>query len=163
MSFIVAAKEVTESCVSVGDALAIKEIKPSGTLGYRFIKRLFDLVFSLLMSVLLLIPIAIVCALISLESPGSPMYTQERVGKGGKTIKIFKLRSMSPTLAMYRSTLALSSYISGKLSARLTMILALPGSVSLFASAPSMRCLSLSMCSTVICPLLDLAPLRGMS
>ena len=46
------------------------------------------------MSVLLLIPIAIVCALISLESPGSPMYTQERVGKGGKTIKIFKLRSM---------------------------------------------------------------------
>ena len=89
-----AEKEVTESCVSVGDALASKEIKPSGTLGYRFIKRLFDLVFSLLMSVLLLIPIAIVCALISLESPGSPMYTQERVGKGGKTIKIFKLRSM---------------------------------------------------------------------
>lgn len=93
--FIVAEKEVTESCVSVGDALPIKEIKPSGTLGYRFIKRLFDLVFSLLMSVLLLIPIAIVCALISLESPGSPMYTQERVGKGGKTIKIFKLRSMA--------------------------------------------------------------------
>ena len=57
-----AAKEATESCVSVGGALGIKEIKPSGTLGYRFIKRLFDLVFSLLMSVLLLIPIAIVCA-----------------------------------------------------------------------------------------------------
>lgn len=94
MSFIVAAKEVTESCASVGDALAFNQIKPSGTLGYRFVKRLFDLVFSLLMSVLLLIPIAIVCALISLETPGSPMYTQERVGKGGKTIKIFKLRSM---------------------------------------------------------------------
>ena len=78
----------------MGDALAIKEIKPSGTLGYRFVKRLFDLVFSLLMSALLLIPIAILCALISLESPGSPMYTQERVGKGGRTIKIFKLRSM---------------------------------------------------------------------
>lgn len=78
----------------MGDVLAIKEIKPSGTLGYRFIKRLFDLVFSLLMSVLLLIPIAIGCALISLESPGLPMYTQERVGKGGKAIKIFKLRSM---------------------------------------------------------------------
>ena len=78
----------------MGDALAIKEIEPSGTLGYRFVKRLFDLVFSLLMSVLLLIPIAIVCALISLESPGSPMYTQERVGRGGRTIKILKLRSM---------------------------------------------------------------------
>lgn len=78
----------------MGDALAFDRIKPSGTLGYRFVKRLFDLVFSLLMSVLLLIPIAVVCALISLESPGSPMYTQERVGKGGKTIRIFKLRSM---------------------------------------------------------------------
>lgn len=94
VSLTVAAKEMTESCASMGDALAIKEIKPSGTLGYRFIKRLFDLVFSLLMSALLIIPIAVVCALISLESPGSPMYTQERVGKGGKTIRIFKLRSM---------------------------------------------------------------------
>lgn len=78
----------------MGGALAIDQIKPSGTLGYRFLKRLFDLVFSLLMSVLLLIPLAVVCALISLESPGSPMYTQERVGKGGKIFKIFKLRSM---------------------------------------------------------------------
>ncbi len=41
----------------MGDALAFDRIKPSGTLGYRFVKRLFDLVFSLLMSVLLLIPI----------------------------------------------------------------------------------------------------------
>lgn len=94
VSFIVAAKEVTESCTSTVGALAFNQIKPSGTLGYRIVKRLFDLVFSLFMSVLLLIPITVVCALICLESPGSPMYTQDRVGKGGKTIKIFKLRSM---------------------------------------------------------------------
>lgn len=86
-----------------GLTLAIKEIKPSGTLGYRFIKRLFDLVFSLLMSVLLLIPITIVCVLISLESPGSPMYTQERVGKGGKTIRILSFAAWSQMLAMCRS------------------------------------------------------------
>ena len=42
----------------------------------------------------LFIPVAVVCVLIRLESPGSPVYAQERVGKGGKTIKIFKLRSM---------------------------------------------------------------------
>lgn len=89
-----AAKEVTESCTSTVGALAFNQIKPSGTLGYRFLKRLFDIAFSFLMSVLLVIPLAVVCALISLESPGSPMYAQERVGKGGKTIKIFKLRSM---------------------------------------------------------------------
>ena len=28
------------------------------------------------------------------ESPGNPLYTQKRVGKGGKTIRILKLRSM---------------------------------------------------------------------
>ena len=89
-----AAKEVTEGCASVGDAISVNQIKPSGTLGYRFIKRLFDFVFSLLMSILLFIPITVVCAFISVETPGSPMYTQERVGKGGKTIKIFKRRSM---------------------------------------------------------------------
>ena len=89
-----AAKEVTESCALTGNALAIDQIRPSGTLGYRFFKRLFDLAFSLLAIVLLLSPIAVVGALISLESPGSPMYTQERIGKGGRTIKIFKLRSM---------------------------------------------------------------------
>ncbi len=46
------------------------------------------------MSVLLVIPVSIVCAFICFESPGNPLYAQERVGKGGKTIKILKLRSM---------------------------------------------------------------------
>lgn len=75
------------------DSVAL-EIKPSGTLAYRFLKRLFDLVFSLCVSVVLIIPIMIVCALICLESSGSPVYAQERVGMHGKTIKILKLRSM---------------------------------------------------------------------
>lgn len=63
-------------------------IKPSGTLAYRFLKRLFDFVFSLCVSVVLFIPIVVVCAFICLESSGSPVYSQERLGKGGKTIKI---------------------------------------------------------------------------
>lgn len=46
------------------------------------------------MSVVLVIPVSIVCAFICIESPGNPLYAQERVGKGGKTIKILKLRSM---------------------------------------------------------------------
>lgn len=87
-------KEVTEQNAPVGAAQAVQKIQPSGTLSYRFLKRLFDLVFSLCVSVLLVIPVAIVCAFICLESPGNPLYTQERVGKGGKTIKIRKLRSM---------------------------------------------------------------------
>ena len=80
--------------VAVGSKRAALEIKPSGTLAYRFLKRLFDFVFSLCVSVVLFIPIAVVCIFICLESSGSPVYAQERVGKGGKTIKILKLRSM---------------------------------------------------------------------
>ena len=87
-------KEVTEQNAPVGAAQAVQKIQPSGTLSYRFLKRLFDLVFSLCVSVLLVIQVAIVCAFICLESPGNPLYAQERVGKGGKTIKIRKLRSM---------------------------------------------------------------------
>lgn len=87
-------KEVTGQNAPVWAALAVQKIQPSGTLAYRFLKRLFDFVFSLCVSVVLVIPVAIVCAFICLESPGNPLYAQERVGKGGKTIKILKLRSM---------------------------------------------------------------------
>ena len=87
-------KEMAECCASVGESLAVRKIQPSGTLAYRFLKRLFDFVFSLCVSVVLVIPVAIVCAFICLESPGNPLYAQERVGKGGKAIKILKLRSM---------------------------------------------------------------------
>lgn len=80
--------------VAVGEKPAALEIKPSGTLAFRFLKRLFDFVFSLCVSVVLFIPIAVVCVFICLESSGSPVYAQERVGKGGKIIKILKLRSM---------------------------------------------------------------------
>lgn len=94
VDFNLTSKEVTEQNAPVGAAQAVQKIQPSGTLSYRFLKRLFDLVFSLCVSVLLVIPVAIVCAFICLESPGNPLYAQERVGKGGKTIKIRKLRSM---------------------------------------------------------------------
>lgn len=82
------------AAVAVGDKSISFDVKPSGTLAYRFLKRLFDFVFSFCVSIVFLIPIAIVCGLICLESSGSPVYAQERVGKGGKTIKILKLRSM---------------------------------------------------------------------
>lgn len=87
-------KEIAECSASVGESLVVQEMQPSGTMAYRFLKRLFDLVFSLCVSVALVIPVAIVCAFICLESPGNPLYAQDRIGKGGKTIKILKLRSM---------------------------------------------------------------------
>ncbi len=67
--------------------------KQGGAL-YRVIKRIFDIVFSLIVCAILLIPMAIVCVVISIDSPGNPFFRQERIGKNGRVIRIFKLRTM---------------------------------------------------------------------
>lgn len=68
--------------------------KPTGTLFYRICKRTFDIAFSACCTALLVIPMAFVCAAICAESPGRPIYAQERVGRGGRVIRVLKLRSM---------------------------------------------------------------------
>ena len=65
-----------------------------GGVDYRFIKRTFDVVFSGVVCLVGLIPSAIVCAAIAADSPGSPIFRQERVGQGGKIIGIYKFRTM---------------------------------------------------------------------
>lgn len=70
--------------------------KPTGTLFYRICKRTFDIAFSAGCTAVLSIPMACVCAAICAESPGCPVYTQERVGRGGRVIRVLKLRSMVP-------------------------------------------------------------------
>lgn len=65
-----------------------------GGVGYRFIKRTFDVVFSGVVCLVGLIPSAVVCAAIAADSPGSPIFRQERVGQGGKIIGIYKFRTM---------------------------------------------------------------------
>ena len=66
---------------------------PGGVM-YRAVKRLFDIAFSLAVIVVLAIPVALVCLAIVIDSPGKPFFRQERIGKDGKKIYIWKLRSM---------------------------------------------------------------------
>lgn len=61
---------------------------------YLFCKRCFDFVAALLASVLLLIPMIIIGLLVVLKDFGSPFFIQNRVGKGGKIIRVYKFRSM---------------------------------------------------------------------
>lgn len=81
-----------ESAASEKDVAAVGP-RPGGV-GYRFIKRTFDVVFSGAVCLVGLIPSAIVCAAIAADSPGSPIFRQERVGQGGKIIGIYKFRTM---------------------------------------------------------------------
>jgi lipopolysaccharide/colanic/teichoic acid biosynthesis glycosyltransferase len=62
---------------------------------YEFIKRLLDIILCTF-AALFAIPVAVItCALVVLESKGSPIYSQERLGKHGKSFTLYKIRSMS--------------------------------------------------------------------
>lgn len=66
-------------------------------LGYRVVKRIFDIVFSILViaACIVLLPLTLILLIvIAVQTKASPIYVQERVGRYGKPMKIFKLRSM---------------------------------------------------------------------
>lgn len=67
-----------------------------GGLLYRAVKRAFDVAFSAAVVAAGLVPGAFLCAAIALDSPGAPFFRQERVGKGGNHIRIWKFRTMVP-------------------------------------------------------------------
>lgn len=62
---------------------------------YEMTKRLMDIVFSIILLIVFLPTIIIVAILIKLDSKGSILAdTPERVGKNGRTFKMYKFRSM---------------------------------------------------------------------
>lgn len=62
--------------------------------GYFAFKRAFDIVFSAGVCLVLAVPVVVACVAIEIDSPGKPFFRQKRVGKNGKPIYIFKLRTM---------------------------------------------------------------------
>lgn len=66
----------------------------SGSLGYRFVKRAFDVCSCGVALVLLAIPMAIIAVKIRRESPGPAIYAQRRVGLNGRVFNLYKFRSM---------------------------------------------------------------------
>ncbi len=62
---------------------------------YRAIKRIFDVIFSFVFMCLLIVPVAIICLIVYIDSPGaSPIFVQKRVGLGGKEFNFYKIRTM---------------------------------------------------------------------
>jgi len=60
----------------------------------RFVKRMLDLSFSIILAIVTLPLMALTAIAIRLDSPGPLLYSQERVGENGAVFKIFKFRSM---------------------------------------------------------------------
>lgn len=64
------------------------------SLSYRAFKRGFDFIFALIVVAICLIPGAVLSIAIAIDTKGSPIYSQERIGKRGKPFRIYKFRSM---------------------------------------------------------------------
>lgn len=60
------------------------------------IKRIFDIIFSLIVLSIGLPVYLFIALLIALSSPGRVIYAHQRIGRGGKTFRCFKFRTMYP-------------------------------------------------------------------
>lgn len=83
-------------------AAASREIR-GGTV-YRFVKRLFDVIFAALSLVILAIPFAVISLAVALDSRGAVIFRQKRVGKDGREFFILKFRTMHDDTPAYIPT-----------------------------------------------------------
>jgi lipopolysaccharide/colanic/teichoic acid biosynthesis glycosyltransferase len=72
----------------------MKNMKESKCI-YRFIKRCFDVINSIIAIVVLLPLYLVIAIVVKLDSKGPIFFVQERLGKAGKKIKIYKFRTMA--------------------------------------------------------------------
>ena len=61
---------------------------------YLFVKRVFDLIISAFLLIVLSPVFLVIILAIKLDSKGKAIYTQTRIGQNGKTFKLYKFRSM---------------------------------------------------------------------
>lgn len=61
---------------------------------YEIAKRGFDILFSLLGLLILLIIFPLIALMVKIDSPGPIFYSQKRVGKDGKIFTLYKFRTM---------------------------------------------------------------------
>ena len=86
--------DVLKSLLPGDEIIELEEPFINGGLGYRFIKRSFDIVSCGLALIILSVPMLVIAIKIKHESEGPVIYAQKRVGKNGKVFNIYKFRSM---------------------------------------------------------------------
>ena len=87
--------------------------KANGGKVYLFFKRFFDIILSLLGLICLSPALIIVAIAIKLESEGPVLFSQDRVGKDGKTFKMYKMRSMVSNAEELKEKLLKQNEMSG--------------------------------------------------
>lgn len=75
-------------------AAQVEERKMTGGVAYLWAKRLFDILFAIIVGTVLLIPMIIIGLLVKWDSKGPAIFKQERLGLNGKPFIMYKFRSM---------------------------------------------------------------------
>lgn len=81
-----------ESAEACRDSFDINITRPKPA--YLLVKKCFDFLSALCVSIIMLIPMAILALIIMVKDFGNPFYIQKRVGMNGKEIGVLKFRSM---------------------------------------------------------------------
>jgi lipopolysaccharide/colanic/teichoic acid biosynthesis glycosyltransferase len=81
---------------------------------YRPYKRAMDVTFCLLALPLLLPLMGIIALLIVLDSPGSPLFLQERIGKDGCRFRLYKFRTLRADYDDAQDRVGMQSFVSGQ-------------------------------------------------
>lgn len=79
---------------TVGSSLAIETQCEPMSASARAVKRAIDILLASLAMVVLFVPFVLVALIIKLDSPGPVIFRQCRNGLGGRSFRIFKLRTM---------------------------------------------------------------------
>lgn len=84
-----------QKVLPLAPAYAGSHVVDSKKRGTRFVKRMFDMLVSLCMLVVLLPILLVVAVIAAVDTKGSPLFIQERMGRNGKPFRMVKFRTMS--------------------------------------------------------------------
>ncbi len=125
-----------------------KQLSIKSGIWYLWLKRVADIVLSLIFLLILCIPLMIICLIIFLEDRQSPVFSQTRTGKNSKPFTLYKLRSMSnrdfrndnPNSNIEQRLLKIGNFIrKTRLDETLQFINVLKGDMSIVGPRPEME------------------------
>jgi len=85
---------INASISQIGNYTVITSTISKATIGELLVKRIFDIVISIIGLVFTVIFTVILTPIIKAQAPGPVFFSQTRVGKNGKLFKMYKFRSM---------------------------------------------------------------------
>lgn len=97
----------------LGEFTVLTACMNSVTARQMFVKRLMDIIVSLIGIVMTGILTVIIAPIVYIQSPGPIFFRQERVGRGGRIFKIYKFRSMYVDAEEQKSSLMSENQMDG--------------------------------------------------